>query len=157
MKILYLICLLLPIYVSGADICLSGFQNAKAKFSQPQYWRFFPRGDWDGSKDVNVTEFQPPGGKMLCDELPTEVNYCRKGYKIKIIKPKEAGEVQDAGGCGMMLEIDGKTYGGRRLGNERNVCDGDEISKAPLNQGSYTSGHYYGRVIFENLPIHDCE
>ncbi|KAK2776551.1 hypothetical protein FQN52_003448 [Onygenales sp. PD_12] len=143
----------------GADICLSGYQTAQAKFAQPTYWRLFPRGDWDGSQEVNVTEFRPKDGKMLCDDLPPEVKYCRKGYKIKILKPEDAGKIEDAGGCGMKLEVDGKVYGGRRLpgGLERNVCDGEEIRKVPGgNLGYERSGYYYGRVIFENLPIHDC-
>ncbi|PGH15450.1 hypothetical protein AJ79_02427 [Helicocarpus griseus UAMH5409] len=143
MKLFYFLPLLSPL-ASAGNVCLSRGTALSAIGGNPQSFQFFAAGSpcEVGQKSLEIN----PKTEELCDILPKGVRICDKSGNL--VKAEGEGAVDNAGGCGINLEIDGKRYKGRRLnGGTDRPCDGSCTSGV--------GGLFFSRVIFENVPMCD--
>ena len=140
---------------AAGNVCLSSYKNSFINEYTMTGAKVFSKTS-NSSTAVCGGQFLDLGESPIsfCDSLPLEIDICGS-TKAAIIEVPHAGPVDDFGGCGIQLDINGTVYGGRRLyGGDENhrECNGLCDIFGPLAYQEVS-----GQVIFEGVPICDGE
>jgi len=136
----YLALLFLAALARAGDVCLSQGGAFGPVGGTAEGWTLLdPTQACDEFQELTGDDSQGD----LCDALPYGFTIC--GQAANLVSVEGAGEVENGGGCGVRLEIDGTKYPGRRL---------DEV---PNDDPCYSTCNNvqvrFGRVIFEGVPM----